>query len=295
MLNIGALITVARVGSFSAAAREIETAPSVVAKRISQLEHHLGTRLINRSTRGLALTAAGERYLPRFVRLLAEHDDIFRIADTGGRQVEGLLRVQSPPSVMTLFLGSVLIDFQLQHPRADLAVIVTERSVNPMEENFDIALGAWPVSYPNVVDVPLCRYDLVMVCSPDYLSGRDRPQHPAELVDHNCLTTALLRTSWSFTHVGGSMNIEVHSHMHSSDSCVVRDAARRGLGVAVLPPYLVREDLKAGKLVPLLEDFPITTHWMNAQVPRMRLSRPAVRVLVDFLKKSMQPVPPWEK
>lgn len=295
MLNINALITVARLGSFSAAARELNTAPSVITRRISQLEKEVGSRLINRSTRGLALTSAGERYLPRFARLLAEHNDVFRQSDADHHSVEGFIRVQSPPSVTSLFLGSMLIDFQLRHPRVDIEVIVTERSVNPLEEGYDVALGAWPVSYPNVLDTPLCRYDLTMVCSPSYLEGRQPPRHPTELVDHQCLTTALLRTTWGFTHARGSMNIEVHSRMHSSDSCMVREAARRGVGIAILPPYLVRDDLSAGTLVPLLEDFPVSTHWMNAQVPRMKMNRVAVRELVKFLKEAMQPAPPWDE
>jgi len=295
MLNISALITVARLGSFSAASRELDTAPSVVTKRISQLEKEVGARLINRSTRGLALTSAGERYLPRFVRLLAEHEEVFRRSESGSASIEGFVRVQSPPSVTSSFLGPLFIDFQLRHPRVDIEVIVTERAVNPLEEGFDIALGAWPVSYPNVIDVPLCRYDLVVVCSPAYLRGRSKPSHPTELLDHQCLTTCLLRTSWGFTHARGSMNIEVHPRLHSSDSWMVRDAVRKGAGIAVLPPYMVNEDLTSGALVRVLEDFPVTTHWMNAQVPRMKMNRPAVQHLVTRLKEGMQPVPPWER
>jgi len=293
--NIHAMIAVARLGSFSAAARELKTVPSVITKRITQLEKEVGSRLINRSTRGLALTAAGERYLPRFVRLFAEHHEIFNGSDARDPKIEGFVRIQAPPTTTFSFLGKMFIEFQLNNPRVDIEVIVTERSVNPLEESFDIALGAWPISYPNVIDVPLCRYDLVMVCAPAYLRDRKRPQHPTDLVDHQCLTTALLRTSWGFTHSRGSMNVEVHSRMHSSDSVMVRDAARMGVGIAILPPFLVRDDFKGGTLIPLLEDFPVTTHWMNAQVPRIRMNRPAVRSLVAALKDGMQPTPPWER
>jgi len=294
LLNIKTFLAVARLGSFSAAARELRSVPSVVTKRITQLEKEMKTRLVNRSTRGLALTTAGERYLPRFVRLLAEHEELFSEADAATRTVEGFLRIQTPPVVTSAFLGKMIIEFQLLHPRLELETITTERSVNPLEEGFDAALGAWPISYPNVVDIPLCRFELIMVCAPSYLRGRTPPQHPTDLLEHQCLTTALLRTTWGFTHARGSTVVEVHPRMHSSDSSLVRDAARMGLGIAVLPPYLVKEDLSAGVLVALLQDFPISPHWMNVQVPRMRMNRPAVRHFVDFLKKGMQPVPPWE-
>lgn len=295
LLNIKTFLAVARLGSFSGAARDLKTVPSVVTKRITQLEKETKTKLLSRSTRGLALTSAGERYLPRFVRFLAEHEEIFKDADAHEHTVEGSLRMQTPPSVTSAFLGQMIIKFQLAHPRVEIEAITTERAVNPLEEGFDLALGAWPISYPNVVDVPLCRFDLAMVCAPSYLRGRAPPQHPTDLIEHRCLTTALLRTTWGFTHPRGSMVVEVHSHMHSSDSNLVRDAARTGVGIAILPPYLVKEDLRAGSLIALLPEFQVASHWMHVQVPRIRQNRPAVRQFVAFLKDAMQPVPPWEK
>jgi DNA-binding transcriptional LysR family regulator len=295
ILNINAFIRVARLGSFSAAAREVKAATSVVTKRISQLEKEIGAKLINRSTRGLALTAAGERYLPHFVRLLAAHDEIFNGIDVSRHRVEGLLRIQTPPTITSMFLGDMLTNFQLQNPRVDMDIILMERSANPLEESFDIALGAWPISYPNVIDVPLCRYDLVTVCAPSYLRDKEKPVHPTELVDHQCLTTVLFRTTWGFTHERGSMTVEVHSRMQSSDSRMVRDAARMGMGITILPRFLVNDDLREGTLIALLEDFPVTVYWLKALVPRIKMSRPAVRSLVTFLKDSMLPVPPWER
>ncbi len=293
--NISVFIRVARLGSFSAAAREMKAVPSVVTKRVSQLEKELGVRLISRSTRGLTLTAEGERYLPRFVRLLAEHDEIFQSSEAKGDGVEGLLRIQTPPTVTSMFLGNLLTQFQKQYPRVDMDIILMERYVNPLEEGFDLAIGAWPISYPNVIDVPLCPYELVTVCSPSYLVGRTPPQHPTELVDHQCLTTVLFRTTWGFTHARGSMNIEVHSRMQSSDSRMVCDAARAGMGIAILPKFLINEDLRTGTLVPLLKDYPVASYWVKVWVPRMKMNRPAVRELTNFLKVSMQPDPIWER
>jgi DNA-binding transcriptional LysR family regulator len=295
LLNINSFVRVARLGSFSAAARDLQAAPSVIAKRVTELEKAIGSRLVTRSTRGLGLTSAGERYLPRFVRLIAEHDQLFNGNEAAERRVEGVLRIQTPPTITSLFLGTILSTFVKQHPLVDVEVILMERSVNPLEEGFDLCVGAWPVSYPNVIDVPLCRYELVTCCAPAYLAERSPPQHPTELVDHHCLTTALFRTSWGFTHTRGFMNVEVHSRMQSSDSSMVRDAARMGLGIAILPRFLVKEDLAQGTLVPLLEDFPVNTYWIKTSVPRMKMNRPAVRELVAHLKSEMQPLPPWDR
>jgi DNA-binding transcriptional LysR family regulator len=295
LLNINSFIRAVRLGSFAGAARELGATPSVIAKRITQLEKASGAQLVKRSTRGLELTSAGERFLPRFERLAEEHDTLFKGSDTSNRRIEGMVRIQTPPTITSMFLGTMLSRFQQKHPLVEMEVVLMERSANPLEEGFDICIGAWPVSYPNVIDVPLCRYELVACCSPNYLKDRQAPQHPTELVDHQCLTTVLFRTTWGFTHSRGSMNVEVHSRMQSSDSRMVRDAARMGLGITILPRFLVIDDLREGTLVPVLEDFPVNSYWIKVTVPRMKMNRPAVRELVAHLKSCMQPVPPWER
>lgn len=284
----------ARLGSFSAAARELSVAPSVVTKRITQLEKGLGKQLVVRSTRGLALTAAGEQFLPRFVRLVAELDEIFAGARSDDRKIEGHLRIKGPTTITAAYLGGLFADFQVLHPGVSMDIAMVDRSVNPLEEGFDLALGALPVTYPDVVDVPLCPYDLVTCCAPAYLKGKAPPQHPTELVDHPCLTTVLFRSTWIFESSRGALSVEVHSRMHSSDSRVLREAARRGLGIAILPRFLADEDLRCGVLVPLLPEFPPAVFWVKALVPRMKMNKPAVRELVTFLKARLQPTPPWE-
>jgi len=289
ILNISAFLRVARLGSFSAAAREMEAATSVIAKRISQLEKEVRTRLITRTTRGVSLTAAGERFVPQFVRLLAAYEEAFHGHDQAGttRRVEGFVRIISPPTVTSMFLGPIFTKFQLEHPGVDMDIVLMERSVNPLEEGFDLAVGGWPISYPDVIDVPICRYDLMTVCAPKYLQGKETPRHPTDLVDHQCLTTVLFRSSWGFLHARGSVNVEVHSRMQSSDSRMVRDAARAGLGIAILPRMLVEEDVRTGTLVPLLDEFPVTPYWLKLLVPRMKMRRPVVNALVQYLKDSI--------
>lgn len=292
ILNISAFLRVARLGSFSAAAREMNAATSVIAKRISQLEKEVHTKLITRSTRGVLLTAAGERHLPQFVRLIAAYEEAFHRQDAGSRRVEGFVRVISPPTVTSMFLGPLFTQFQLTNASVDMEIVLMERSVNPLEEGFDIGVGGWPISYPDVIDVTLCRYELVTVCAPRYLKDKQPPRHPTELIDHSCLTTTLFRTSWSFSHPRGSVNIEVHSRMQSSDSRMVRDAALMGLGIAIMPRILVSEDLRAGTLVPLLDEFPVAPYWLKLLVPRMKMHRPVVSALVRFLKESVPAGPP---
>jgi DNA-binding transcriptional LysR family regulator len=281
-------LRVARLRSFSAAAREQGVATSVVTRRIDQLERALGTKLLTRSTRGLTLTAAAENLLPRFVRMAAEFDELFRGAALDDGCVEGHLRIKAPTTVTTEFLGALFTDFLQLHPGVTMDVSLVDHTVNPLEEGYDCCFGAMPVSYPNVVDVPLARYELVTCCAPEYLQGRTPPRHPNELVDHECLSTRLFLGSWAFESPSGPVSVDVHSRIHVSDGRVMREAARRGLGIAALAYYLAEEDLRSGRLVQLLPDYPLATHWLKAMVPRMKIARPVVREFVEFLKLRLQ-------
>ena len=267
-------------------------APSVVTKRIDQLEQELGTRLVLRSTRGLTLTPAAEALLPRFVRLVAEFDELFKGHASDDQGIEGQLRIKSPTTLTSEFLGTTFARFLQLHPGVTLDISLVDRSVNPLEEGFDCAIGALQVSYPNVVDVPLCPYDVVVCCSPRYLQGRVEPQHPTELVDFDCLTSGLFSSSWVFESAGGPLSVEVHARVHVSEARVLRDLARNGLGITALPHYLAAEDVRCGRLVPLLRDFPLQPHRLKALVPRMKMNRPVVREFVAFLKNQLGN-PPW--
>ena len=295
ILNINAFLVVARLGSFSAAARELDVAPSVVTKRITRLEERVHTRLIVRSTRGLTLTPAGERLLPRFLRVVAELDEL--LIDTSASsegEISGHVRIKSPTTITSQYLGGLFGEFQLNNPRVTLEVVLMDRSVNPLEENFDLVVGARAASYPNVVDIPLCTYPQTLCCAPAYLRTKPEPRHPGDLIDHDCLTTVLFGTTWPFETPRGAVSVEVRSRFHANDGRVILEGVRRGLGVAILPRYLVDEDLKGGRLVPVLDAFPLATYWLKALVPRIKMERPAVRELVAFLKAQTQSAPPWQ-
>jgi DNA-binding transcriptional LysR family regulator len=270
-------------------------APSVVTKRITQLEDTMRTKLIVRSTRGLALTPEGERVLPRFLRLVGELDELFveRPDDDGG--IEGHLRIKGPTTITSLYLGALFTEFQAANPRVTMEVVLMDRSVNPLEEGFDLVVAARPASYPNVVDVPLCAYPQVLCCAPAYLRGREEPRHPGELIDHQCLTTVLFGTTWPFDSPRGALSVEVRSKLHANDSRVVLEAARRGLGFAPLPAYLVARDISEGRLVQVLLGYPMAAPWLKALVPRMKVDKPAVRELIAFVKAHMQPLAPWDE
>jgi DNA-binding transcriptional LysR family regulator len=294
LLNIKAFLLVARTGSFSGAARELGVAPSVVTKRITRLEDEMGAQLFVRSTRALALTPAGERLLPQYQRLVAELDEIIGAAAAAEQGIEGHLRIKGPTTLTSLYLGPLVCEFHAQHPGLTVDIVLLDRSVNPLEEGFDMVVGALPASYPNVTDFPLGPYSIALCAAPSYVDAKGAPESPNDLVEHDCCTSVLLGNTWVFENAPTTISVEVRSKLHVNDTRVLREAVLRGIGISVLPRFLVREDLKAGKLVELMPSHPVPTFWMKALVPRIKMNKPAVSELVSFLKARMQPLPPWE-
>jgi len=293
LLNIKAFLLVARSGSFSAAARELGVAPSVVTKRITRLEEEMGAQLFVRSTRALSLTPAGERLLPQYQRLVAELDEIIGATAAAERGIEGHLRVKGPTTLTSMYLGPILCDFHAQNPALTMDIVLLDRTVNPLEEGFDLTVGALPATYPNVLDTPLCPYRLLLCASPSYVDARGKPDHPTELTEHDCITSVLMGNTWIFEQPPSTASVEVRSKLHANDTRVLREAALRGIGIAVLPEFLVVEDLRKNALVELLPETPIQSYWLKASVPRIKLTKPGVNELVSYLKARMHPTPPW--
>jgi len=295
LLNIHAFIATAQSGSFSAAGRRLGVAPSVITKRISRLEDQMRTKLFIRSTRQLALTEVGERYLPRYQAIVREVDEALAGAEAAAEQVEGHLRIKAPTTVTVAFLSSILSDFQEENPNVTLDIALIDRSVNPAEEGYDLALGALPATYPNVIDEPLCPYPRLLCAAESYLERRGVPVHPRDLVNHNCLTFNAIGSTWSFDSPRGPVNVEVHSSFSANDTQILHDLACRGRGIAVVASYIARDSIASGRLVQLLPDYPVAELWLKALVPQSKARKPTVRALLKWLRSRMQPVPPWDR
>jgi len=287
LLNIKAFLATARAGSFSAAARRLGVAPSVIVKRINRLEDQMHAQLFIRSTRRLDLTETGERYFPRYQTLVGEVEDALNGANTSTDRVEGHL------TLTILNFGAILNAYQIANPGVSIEIALIDRSVNPIEEGFDIAIGAMPASYPNVVDEPLSPYPRVLCASPGYLAERGEPKHPIDLIDHDCLTFLTTGTTWSFESNRGLISVDVRPRFTANDSQVLHDAACRGLGIATMARYVARPSIESGALKPLLPDYPVPELWLKALVPLNRMKKAGVQSLLRWIKDSMQPLPPW--
>jgi DNA-binding transcriptional LysR family regulator len=293
--NMRTFIAVVRAGSFSAAARNLDTVPSVISKKINRLEDQIGAPLFIRSTRKLQLTETGERVHPRFLSIVAEVSDTFADMRDAASPMDGTLRIKCPTTLCVLHFGRIITQFQAAHPQARIDLVLMDRSVNPVEEGFDIALGAIPSSYPNVESIPLCPYPRRMVASPEYLAQAGELTHPRHLLAHDCLTFHPTGSNWVFEGTQGPVSVEIHSRFSVNDSLVLVESAIANLGIAVVAEYLARPHLQNGTLVDLLPDYTVPDLWISAWVPTMRAQDRLVLAMCDWLKQAVHPLAPWDR
>jgi DNA-binding transcriptional LysR family regulator len=293
--NIRTFLAVVKAGSFSAAARAMDTVPSVIAKRVDQLEHRLKVQLFRRSTRRIELTEIGDRYYPRFLQIVTDVDNAFKDVAVARERLEGRLRIKCPTTLTIQHFGDALTAFQRSHPGVHMELILMDRSVNPLEEGFDIAIGALPSSYQSVIDIPLCPMPRVLVASPAYLEKAGIPMHPRDLPEHDCVAFLATGSVWRFDAESGPIDIEVQTSFSVNDSHVLLSAVEKDLGITMMARHIARPSMETGRVVEVLPDFPVPDLWVKAMVPENRRRNPAVQAVVEWLIEAAQPVAPWDR
>jgi DNA-binding transcriptional LysR family regulator len=295
LANLKAFVATADAGSFSAAARQLGIVPSVVSKRVDQLEWRVKAPLFIRTTRKLTLTDVGERYLRTVREVIGQVDDALAGMARSSGELEGHIRVKVPTTLGTLYLSSLLNVFLQSQPMISMDIVLADRSVNPIEESFDIAIGARPELYGRVQDRPLCLLKRRLCAAPAYLEKRGTPQHPGDLMEHDCLVFTTSGTRWEFQSAQGLIGIDVRAKLHTNDGAALCRAAIAGSGITVLGEYLVGAALQSGDLVELLPAYEVPSVWLKALVPADRVELPRIRMLLDWLEQGLKPVAPWEK
>jgi DNA-binding transcriptional LysR family regulator len=287
--NLRSFLAVARYGGFSQAARQLNLVPSVAAKRVSQLEHAVGTRLFERSTRKVDLTEAGELFQVRARSLIADLDEALSGLKRSGDRLEGRILMMVPTTLHMLVLSDALSGFLLEHTHITMELALVDRSVNPAEEGFDLAIsGHAASSYEGVIDVPLQLFEQVLCASPHYLERRGTPLHPHDLGDHDGLFFKPLGTAWRFESEHGQLSVEVPPRLIANDNVTLRAAALAGNGIAMLPRYVSGDAIRRGQLVALLPDFRLPRAWFRAHVTQHRAKLARIATLLEWLKSTLQ-------
>ena len=273
-------------GSFAAAASVMGLTPSAVSKLIGRLEERLGVRLVNRTTRKLALTAEGETYFHSGRRLIEAVDGLEQeIAATSGRP-RGVLRINTTVSFGVQHLAPALIEFQQRHPELRVSVSLTDRPVDLQAERFDVTVRVGQPTDAGLMSRKVGEVGRVVCASPQYLAQYGVPESRQDLAQHRCIVfTAPGRTRWAFkTAEGGVEHMEVSGVFASDNQECILQLALRGAGIARLADFMVARPLREGRLVPLLVDQhdPERTPAYAVFPPAVQ-NMPKVRAFLDFL------------
>ncbi|HWP11974.1 MAG TPA: LysR family transcriptional regulator [Ramlibacter sp.] len=290
--NLKTFVAVARAGGFSEAGRQLHVVPSVVAKRIAQLEYTVQAKLFERSTRVVALTEAGQKLMTRAAILLSDVDDLVVDLRRDTARLEGHIRVMAPTTLTRRRLGPILERFLADHERITLEIALVDASANPLEKGFDIAVSGHSASYEGVLDIPLCPVAPHLCASPSYLERRGYPSHPRELAQHECLVFKLANGTWIFQSDRGLVRVEATPRLVADDNFTLMQFAKAGLGIAILPAYVCAGALQSGELVSILKEFPPQDAWFKAFVPRRKHALARVQALLQALTAGLKSMPP---
>lgn len=286
-LNIKTFVLVARYQGFSHAARQLGVVPSVVAKRIAQLESALGAKLFERTTRSVRLTEAGEKLYARAGSLVSSFDELLKSVDRDESKLVGHIRIAAPTTLTFAYLGQVFTDFLAAQDKITMDVVLQDDAVNPAERGLDLAISGRTASYEGVIEIPLCPTGAVLCAAPAYLAQKGVPAHPTELAGHHCLAFRPSGLNWQFSGPRGLINIEVMPRLVADDNMTLLRAALAGLGIGFLPWYIARNYLEKGTLVRLLEDYLPAETWFKIYVPRRKRNIARIEALIARLSDRM--------
>lgn len=270
--------------SFTAAADRLGLSKQFVSKRIAALEKRLGARLLERSTRQLRVTDLGLAYHERALRILQEVDSAEQMITNQTATPRGVLRLSAPMTFGTLHLGPLIPAFMQRHPDVSLELDLNDRAVDLIGEGYDMAVRIGTLADSSLIARRITSVQLITCASPDYLREHGTPIAPEQLAAHACLTYGQTRHGeWAFRVGGRLRKISVNGPMRSNNGEMLRDAAISGLGIIVMPDFIVAAALADGRLVEVLETFRCEGLTMYAVYPQHRESSLLVRAFSDFL------------
>jgi DNA-binding transcriptional LysR family regulator len=280
-------------GGFAAAGRALDMSAAGVTRLISDLERHLNARLIQRTTRKLALTEAGETYLARVRAILSDIDDAEAVTLAHTQELSGVLRVQAPPALAVHHLAPLIGAFRQRYPRLVLDLHV-DSPLEPPVENFDITLLAADAGFDgNVVARAITSTLAVLCAAPAYLQRKGVPQTPAELVGHDCLKLKSLQRlrSWRLYLADDSsqhVEVAINPVVYANHTDTLLQATLAGAGISSQPVVLVAPYFESGTLQPLLPQWTTGEFTIYAALPTRKHIPARTRVFLEFLTEQAQ-------
>jgi DNA-binding transcriptional LysR family regulator len=300
MKHIGDMLLFAQVvkaRSFSAAAERLGVSKSRVSKAVARLEAALGVRLLQRSTRRLGLTEVGEAYFVHCDRILNELALADNTVGSLHQEPRGKLKFSAPVAFSTLHVARALPDFMAQYPDLLVDMTISDRLVDLVEEGYDLALRIAPGPGVDLVARRLAPIRRKICGSPAYLARRGIPQAPDDLMEHNCLDYTCMNTEgrWHLRGPAGEVAIPVSGSLSINDDEALSQAVLGGLGLALLPTFIIGNELRAGCLIEVLPDYQPVERSIYAVHLRDRHLPLKVRVFIEFLQQRFGDDPYWDR
>jgi DNA-binding transcriptional LysR family regulator len=273
--------------SFAAAARHFGMSPAMVSKHVQTLEDRLGVRLLNRTTRKVSPTEAGQEYYERAVHILAEMEDAETSAGDMQTSPRGLLRVTAPVSFSTHVLAPAVADYLVKYPEVSIDLSLDDPYVDLVDKRFDLGIRFGHLENSSLIARKLYTLEIVLCAAPAYLEKKGAPHRPADLIKHRCLiytgTVAQRLKLWSFVDRGGREEVaQVSGRFQANSGDVLLPPALGGCGLLLAPDYLVEDHLKAGRLVRVMKDYRTQETPVYAIYPSRNPSA-KTRTFIDFL------------
>ena len=282
--ELDVFVAVAEAGSFAKAAMRLRLSPPSVTRAITALELRLGARVFNRTTRRLMITDVGQRFLESAKRILTELQAAEKEAVSETIAPQGHLTITASVTFGRSALTPIICAFLEQHPRVSASILLLDRVVNLVEEGIDVAVRIGALPHSSLIAKRVGHVREVIVASPDYLARRGTPSEPPDLRLHAVIgfTGLMPNREWRFERDRASKRIAINPSLEINDALAAIEAAELGHGITNALSYMVDEKIRAGKLVPVLNDMMPPPRPVHLVFPHAKLVAPKIRALVEF-------------
>ena len=296
LLEFRCFLKVASTGSFTAAAADLTITPSAASKQVKSLEARLGARLFNRTTRHVSLTEVGRAFRDRIEPVLEEVEEAEQVVMQLSDEPRGRLRISAPMDFGRAHLSLPIVQFASKHLDVEMDVEFSDRFVNVVEEAFDVVVRIGTLADSSLVARYLGPCRRVICAAPSYLEAHGVPRDASQLTEHTRIAYAYeADRSWTLKSVTGTHRITVPARHRSNNGDLTRNLVLAGQGIALLPTFLVGDDLRAGRLKPILQSAQLGDIPIHAMYPHRKHLSAKVRHFVDALTEACGSNPPWDE
>ena len=284
---------VAETKSFTGAAELLGLPKSTVSRKLAQLEERLGVRLVQRTTRKLALTDIGEAYYQRCAQIVSDVAAAEQVVTDMQATPRGRVRVTAPVDLSSKYLGAIVAQFLVEHPDISVELDASDRVIDLIEDGFDLAVRFGPMPESTLIARKLCTLKQMIVAAPAYLAKRGTPSTIDQLEEHDrLLFQPSARTTWTLVNGEQTYEFGRPARFASNNIEAVRDVALAGGGIALISDFMVACDIADGRLVSVMPEWSGRETDMHAVYPARQNLPPRLQLFLDHLAKSLNP-PPW--